>query len=174
MATMTTTYGNTVNSVFRAYTSGSYTTSDTQYVFSITGGLNIPTKGYKSTRSFTSTVYVGSTSLGSGSIAAATRYGVLTTAIKTVSYTVTRTHSAQTVTFKSILQGSAIQFLITLMAVLLLVVKYHQQLNGIMKLIQFKVARLRELDTLLQDGILIHQELEQLIRLVQVTLQMQL
>lgn len=106
MATMTTTYGNTVNSVFRAYTSGSYTTSDTQYVFSITGGLNIPTKGYKSTRSFTSTVYVGSTSLGSGSIAAATRYGVLTTAIKTVSYTVTRTHSAQTVTFKSILQGS--------------------------------------------------------------------
>lgn len=107
MATMTTTYGSTVNSVFRAYTSGSYTTSDTQYVFSITGGLNIPTNGYKTTRSFTSTVYVGSTSLGSGSIAAATRYGVLTTAIKTVSYTVTRTHSAQTITFKSILKGSS-------------------------------------------------------------------
>lgn len=107
MATMTTTYGSTVNGVFRAYTSGSYTISDTQYVFSITGGLNIPTSGYKTTRAFTSTVYVGSTSLGSDFIAAATRTGVNTTAIKTVSYTVTRTHSAQTITFKSILKGSS-------------------------------------------------------------------
>ena len=107
MATIATAYGDLVNSVYRAYTEGSYTITDTQYVFSITGGLNIPTSGYKTTRAFTSTVYVGSTPLGSATINTGTRTGVLKTAIKTASYTVTRTHNNQTITFKSILKGSS-------------------------------------------------------------------
>ena len=82
------------------------TTTPTQVKVSITSGLNIPNDGYKSERGFTCTISGTGQTTVSGSIPSANRYGVLTTAIKSVTYTFNRASTAQTKTIKTVLKGS--------------------------------------------------------------------
>jgi uncharacterized repeat protein (TIGR02543 family) len=81
------------------------TTTPTQVKVSITSGLNIPNDGYSSHRSFTATVSGTSQTTVSGSISNQKYVGVLTKAIKSVTYTWNRASSAQTKTIKTVLKG---------------------------------------------------------------------
>ena len=102
---MATVYGSKVNSVWRAYMTYTVTTTPTQVTVSITSGLNIPNDGYKSGRSFTCTISGTGQTTVSGSISSASRVGVLTKAIKSVTYTWNRASTAQTKTIKTVLKG---------------------------------------------------------------------
>lgn len=102
---MATVYGYKVNSVWRAYMTYTVTTTPTQVKVSITSGLNIPNDGYKSGRSFTCTISGTGQTTVSGSISSASRVGVLTKAIKSVTYTWNRASTAQTKTIKTVLKG---------------------------------------------------------------------
>lgn len=103
---MATVYGSKVNKVWRAYMTYTVTTTPTQVTVSITSGLNIPNDGYKSERSFTCTISGTSQTTVSGSIPSKNRYGVLTKAIKSATYTWNRASTAQTKTIKTVLKGS--------------------------------------------------------------------
>lgn len=102
---MATVYGSKVNSVWRAYMTYTVTTTPTQVKVSITSGLNIPNDGYTSSRSFTCTISGTGQTTVSGSISSAKRVGVLTKAIKSVTYTFNRASTAQTKTIKTVLKG---------------------------------------------------------------------
>ena len=102
---MSTVYGSKVNNVWRAYMTYTVTTAPTQVTVSITSGLNIPNDGYKSGRSFTCTISGTGQTTVSGSISSASRVGVLTKAIKSVTYTFNRASTAQTKTIKTVLKG---------------------------------------------------------------------
>lgn len=102
---MATVYGSKVNSVWRAYMTFTVTTTPTQVVVSITSGLNIPNDGYKSGRSFTCTISGTGQTTVSGSLSSANRVGVLTKAIKSVTYTWNRASTKQTKTIKTVLKG---------------------------------------------------------------------
>lgn len=102
---MATVYGSKVNNVWRAYMTYTVTTTPTQVKVSITSGLNIPNDGYKSGRSFTCTISGTGQTTVSGSISSANRVGVLTKAIKSVTYTWNRASTAQTKTIKTVLKG---------------------------------------------------------------------
>lgn len=102
---MATKYGSKVNKVWRAYMTYTVTTTPTQVKVSITSGLNIPNDGYKSERSFKCTISGTGQTTVSGSIKSAKRHGVLTKAIKSVTYTWNRASTAQTKTIKTVLKG---------------------------------------------------------------------
>lgn len=102
---MATVYGSKVNNVWRAYMTYTVTTTPTQVKVSITSGLNIPNDGYSSHRSFTATISGTSQTTVSGSIANKKYVGVLTKAIKSVTYTWNRASTAQTKTIKTVLKG---------------------------------------------------------------------
>lgn len=102
---MATVYGSKVNNVWRAYMTYTVTTTPTQVKVSITSGLNIPNDGYRSERSFTCNISGTGQTTVSGSIPSAKRYGVLTTAIKSTTYTFNRESTAQTKTIKTVLKG---------------------------------------------------------------------
>ena len=102
---MATVYGSKVHNVWRAYMTYSVTTTPTQVKVSITSGLNIPNDGYKSGRSFTCAISGTGQTTVSGSISSASRVGVLTKAIKSVTYTFNRASTAQTKTIKTVLKG---------------------------------------------------------------------
>ena len=102
---MATVYGSKVNNVWRAYMTYTVTTTPTQVKVSITSGLNIPNDGYKSGRSFTCTISGTGQTTVSGSISSASRVGVLTKPIKSVTYTWNRASTAQTKTIKTVLKG---------------------------------------------------------------------
>lgn len=102
---MATVYGSKVNNVWRAYMTYTVTTTPTQVTVSVTSGLNIPNDGYKSGRSFTCTISGTGQTTVSGSISSASRVGVLTKAIKSVTYTWNRASTAQTKTIKTVLKG---------------------------------------------------------------------
>lgn len=102
---MATVYGSKVNNVWRAYMTYTVTTTPTQVKVSITSGLNIPNDGYKSERSFTCTISGTNQTTVSGSISSANRYGVLTKAIKSATYTWNRASTKQTKTIKTVLKG---------------------------------------------------------------------
>ena len=102
---MATVYGSKVNNVWRAYMTYTVATTPTQVKVSITSGLNIPNDGYKSVRSFTCTISGTGQTTVSGSISSASRVGVLTKAIKSVTYTWNRASTAQTKTIKTVLKG---------------------------------------------------------------------
>ena len=102
---MATVYGSKVHNVWRAYMTYSVTTTPTQVKVSITSGLNIPNDGYKSGRSFTCTISGTGQTTVSGSLSSASRVGVLTKAIKSVTYTFNRASTAQTKTIKTVLKG---------------------------------------------------------------------
>ena len=102
---MATVYGSKVHNVWRAYMTYTVTTTPTQVKVSITSGLNIPNDGYKSGRSFTCTISGTGQTTVSGSISSASRVGVLTKAIKSVTYTWNRASTAQTKTIKTVLKG---------------------------------------------------------------------
>lgn len=102
---MATVYGSKVNKVWRAYMTYTVTTTPTQVKVSITSGLNIPNDGYKTSRSFTCTVSGTSQTTVSGSIPNKKYVGVLTKAIKSVTYTWNRASTAQTKTIKTVLKG---------------------------------------------------------------------
>ena len=102
---MATVYGSKVNNVWRAYMTYTVTTTPTQVKVSITSGLNIPNDGYNSHRSFTATVSGTGQTTVSGSIANKKYVGVLTKAIKTVTYTWNRASTKQTKTIKTVLKG---------------------------------------------------------------------
>ena len=102
---MATVYGSKVNNVWRAYMTYTVATTPTQVKVSITSGLNIPNDGYNSHRSFTATVSGTGQTTVSGSIANKKYVGVLTKAIKSVTYTWNRASTAQTKTIKTVLKG---------------------------------------------------------------------
>ena len=102
---MATVHGSKVNKIWRAYMSFTVTTTPTQVKVSITSGLNIPNDGYSSHRSFTATVSGTSQTTVSGSISNKKYVGVLTKAIKSVTYTWNRASTAQTKTIKTVLKG---------------------------------------------------------------------
>lgn len=102
---MATVYGSKVNSVWRAYMTYTVTTTPTQVKVSITSGLNIPNDGYNSHRSFTCTISGTGQTTVSGSIENKKYVGVLTKAIKSVTYTWNRASTAQTKTIKTVLKG---------------------------------------------------------------------
>ena len=102
---MATVYGSKVNNVWRAYMTYTVTTTPTQVTVSVTSGLNIPNDGYKSGRSFTCTISGTGQTTVSGSLSSASRVGVLTKAIKSVTYTFNRASTAQTKTIKTVLKG---------------------------------------------------------------------
>ena len=102
---MATVYGSKVNNVWRAYMTYTVTTTPTQVKVSITSGLNIPNDGYNSHRSFTATVSGTGQTTVSGSIANKKYVGVLTKAIKSVTYTWNRASTKQTKTIKTVLKG---------------------------------------------------------------------
>lgn len=83
----------------------SVTTTPTQVKVSITSGLNIPNDGYNSHRSFTCSISGTGQTTVSGSIANKKYIGVLTKAIKSVTYTWNRASTAQTKTIKTVLKG---------------------------------------------------------------------
>lgn len=102
---MATVYGSKVNNVWRAYMTYTVTTTPTQVKVSITSGLNIPNDGYNSHRSFTCSISGTGQTTVSGSIANKKYVGVLTKAIKSVTYTFNRASTAQTKTIKTVLKG---------------------------------------------------------------------
>ena len=102
---MATVYGSTVNKVWRAYMTYSVTTTPTQVKVSITSGLNIPHDGYNSHRSFTCSISGTGQTTVSGSISNKKYVGVLTKAIKSVTYTWNRASTKQTKTIKTVLKG---------------------------------------------------------------------
>ena len=102
---MATVYGSKVNKVWRAYMTYTVTTTPTQVKVSITSGLNIPNDGYSSHRSFTCAISGTGQTTVSGSIANKKYVGVLTKAIKSVTYTWNRASTAQTKTIKTVLKG---------------------------------------------------------------------
>ena len=102
---MATKYGSTVNNVWRAYMTYTVTTTPTQVKVSITSGLNIPHDGYSSHRSFTCSISGTGQTTVSGSISNKKYVGVLTKAIKSVTYTWNRASTAQTKTIKTVLKG---------------------------------------------------------------------
>lgn len=102
---MATVYGSKVNNVWRAYMTYTVTTTPTQVKVSIKSGLNIPNDGYSSHRSFTATISGTSQTTVSGSISNQKYVGVLTKAIKSVTYTWNRASTAQTKTIKTVLKG---------------------------------------------------------------------
>ena len=102
---MATRYGSKVNNIWRAYMTYTVTTTPTQVKVSITSGLNIPNDGYYSARSFTCTISGTSQTTVSGSIPSKKYVGVLTKAIKSVTYTWNRASTAQTKTIKTVLKG---------------------------------------------------------------------
>ena len=102
---MATVYGSKVNNVWRAYMTYTVTTTPTQVKVSITSGLNIPNDGYNSHRSFTCTISGTGQTTVSGSISNKKYVGVLTKAIKSVTYTWNRASTAQTKTIKTVLKG---------------------------------------------------------------------
>ena len=102
---MATVYGSKVNKVWRAYMTYTVTTTPTQVKVSITSGLNIPNDGYNSHRSFTCAISGTGQTTVSGSIANKKYVGVLTKAIKSVTYTWNRASTAQTKTIKTVLKG---------------------------------------------------------------------
>ena len=103
---MATVYGSKVNNVWRAYMTYTVTTTPTQVKVSITSGLNIPNDGYNSHRSFTCTISGTGQTTVSGSISNKKYVGVLTKAIKSVTYTWNRASTAQTKTIKTVLKGN--------------------------------------------------------------------
>ena len=102
---MATVYGSTVNKVWRAYMTYTVTTTPTQVKVSITSGLNIPHDGYNSHRSFTCSISGTGQTTVSGSIENKKYVGVLTKAIKSVTYTWNRASTKQTKTIKTVLKG---------------------------------------------------------------------
>ena len=102
---MATVYGSKVNNIWRAYMTYTVTTTPTQVKVSITSGLNIPNDGYYSARSFTCTISGTGQTTVSGSIPSKKYTGVLTKAIKSVTYTWNRASTAQTKTIKTVLKG---------------------------------------------------------------------
>ena len=102
---MATVYGSKVNNVWRAYMIYTVTTTPTQVKVSITSGLNIPNDGYSSQRSFTATISGTSQTTVWDSISNKKYVGVLTKAIKSVTYTWNRASTAQTKTIKTVLKG---------------------------------------------------------------------
>ena len=102
---MATVYGSKVNKVWRAYMTYTVTTTPTQVKVSITSGLNIPNDGYNSHRSFTCSISGTGQTTVSGSISNKKYVGVLTKAIKSVTYTWNRASTAQTKTIKTVLKG---------------------------------------------------------------------
>lgn len=102
---MATRYGSKVNNIWRAYMTYTVTTTPTQVKVSITSGLNIPNDGYYSARSFTCTISGTGQTTASGSIPSKKYVGVLTKAIKSVTYTWNRASTAQTKTIKTVLKG---------------------------------------------------------------------
>lgn len=100
-----TVYGSKVNKVWRAYMTYTVTTTPTQVKVSITSGLNIPNDGYNSHRSFTCSISGTGQTTVSGSISNKKYVGVLTKAIKSVTYTWNRASTAQTKTIKTVLKG---------------------------------------------------------------------
>ena len=103
---MATVYGSKVNNIWRAYMTYTVTTTPTQVKVSITSGLNIPNDGYYSARSFTCTISGTGQTTVSGSISNKKYVGVLTKAIKSVTYTWNRASTAQTKTIKTVLKGN--------------------------------------------------------------------
>lgn len=103
---MATVYGSKVNNIWRAYMTYTVTTTPTQVKVSITSGLNIPNDGYYSARSFTCTISGTGQTTVSGSIPSKKYTGVLTKAIKSVTYTWNRASTAQTKTIKTVLKGN--------------------------------------------------------------------
>lgn len=102
---MATRYGSKVNNIWRAYMTYTVTTTPTQVKVSITSGLNIPNDGYYSARKFTCTISGTGQTTVSGSIPNKKYTGVLTKAIKSVTYTWNRASTAQTKTIKTVLKG---------------------------------------------------------------------
>ena len=102
---MATVYGSKVNNIWRAYMTYTVTTTPTQVKVSITSGLNIPNDGYYSARSFTCSISGTGQTTVSGSIPSKKYTGVLTKAIKSVTYTWNRVSTAQTKTIKTVLKG---------------------------------------------------------------------
>lgn len=102
---MATVYGSKVNNIWRAYMTYTVTTTPTQVKVSITSGLNIPNDGYYSARNFTCTISGTGQTTVSGSIPSKKYTGVLTKAIKSVTYTWNRASTAQTKTIKTVLKG---------------------------------------------------------------------
>lgn len=94
-------YGNLVSNVWRAYATATVSnTSNTVCTVTCTAGINIPTRGYETHRSFRATAYISGTSYsGSGKRADQQYTGVTTVGIASKSQTFTRTHSAYTVNF---------------------------------------------------------------------------
>ena len=103
---MATVYGSKVNNIWRAYMTYTVTTTPTQVKVSITSGLNIPNDGYYSARSFTCSISGTGQTTVSGSIPSKKYTGVLTKAIKSVTYTWNRASTAQTKTIKTVLKGN--------------------------------------------------------------------
>lgn len=104
---MATKYGSKVNNIWRAYMTYTVTTTPTQVKVSITSGLNIPNDGYYSARSFTCTISGTGQTTVTGSISNKKYVGVLTKAIKSVTYTWNRASTAQTKTIKTVLKGKS-------------------------------------------------------------------
>lgn len=104
---MATVYGSKVNKVWRSYLTYTVTDNPATVVVALEGGINIPNDGYTSKRTFTSTLYQGSTSLASATYNSekATLTGVLTQPIATKTVTINKTSSAQSITFKNTLTG---------------------------------------------------------------------
>ncbi len=106
---MATVYGSKVSNVWRAYATATVSnTSNTICTVTCTAGINIPTKGYETHRSFRATAYMAGNSVsGSGTKADRLYKGVTTVAIATKSYQFTRTHSAYDVNFHGYLATPA-------------------------------------------------------------------
>ena len=94
-------YGSLVSNVWRAYATASVTnTSNAVCTVTCTAGINVPTSGYETHRSFRATAYIsGTTYSASGTRADQNYKGVNTTGIATKSQQFTRTHSAYTVNY---------------------------------------------------------------------------
>lgn len=94
-------YGSLVSNVWRAYANATVSnTSNTVCTVTCTAGINIPTSGYETHRSFRATAYISGTSYsGSGTRADQQYTGVTTVGIASKSQTFTRTHSAYTVNY---------------------------------------------------------------------------
>lgn len=94
-------YGSLVSNVWRAYATASVTnTSNTICTVTCTAGINVPTSGYTTHRSFRATAYISGTTYSASGTRADQQYkGVNTTGIATKSQQFTRTHSAYTVNY---------------------------------------------------------------------------
>lgn len=106
---MATYYGSLVNNVFRSYLTVTTTETATAMTISVESGLNIPSSGYTTSRSFTSVISgTGGLAGKSGSLSYGTYTGTLTKKITTTSYSISKTHAAQSFTISAVLTANGI------------------------------------------------------------------